>query len=228
MKKIGLITLLVYLFANLAYAQNEEDALRYSNVHLLGTARYMGLSGAYGAIGADFSTLSSNPAGIGLYRRSEFSITPLLHIAKTTSTYNNERHDDNKSNFGLGNLGFVLTFETKKKLDQNPIRNFQFGAGINRIKDFSNRINIKGINKVNSLLDTYLIYAGNMNPENLDVFDTRLAFDTYLLDTIIGASVPTYVNAYSYIGGFNGAIQRKTIETSGSIYEWALSGGDEL
>lgn len=64
-----------------------------------------------------------------------------------------------------------------------------------------------------------------MNPENLDVFDTRLAFDTYLLDTIIGASVPTYVNAYSYIGGFNGAIQRKTIETSGSIYEWALSGG---
>ncbi|MBP7838700.1 MAG: hypothetical protein KA023_07510 [Bacteroidales bacterium] len=225
MKKIGLITLLVYLFANLAYAQNEEDALRYSNVHLLGTARYMGLSGAYGAIGADFSTLSSNPAGIGLYRRSEFSITPLLHIAKTTSTYNNERHDDNKSNFGLGNLGFVLTFETKKKLDQNPIRNFQFGVGINRIKDFSNRINIKGINKVNSLLDTYLIYAGNMNPENLDVFDTRLAFDTYLLDTIIGASVPTYVNAYSYIGGFNGAIQRKTIETSGSIYEWALSGG---
>ncbi len=189
----------------------------------------MGLSGAYGAIGADFSTLSSNPAGIGLYRRSEFSITPpLLHIAKTTSTYNNERHDDNKSNFGLGNLGFILTFETKKKLDQNPIRNFQFGVGINRIKDFSNRINIKGINKVNSLLDTYLIYAGNMNPENLDVFDTRLAFDTYLLDTIIGASVPTYVNAYSYIGGFNGAIQRKTIETSGSIYEWALSGGDEL
>lgn len=82
MKKIGLITLLVYLFANLAYAQNEEDALRYSNVHLLGTARYMGLSGAYGAIGADFSTLSSNPAGIGLYRRSEFSITPLCTLQK--------------------------------------------------------------------------------------------------------------------------------------------------
>lgn len=228
MKKIVSLLLILYLLTGMVVAQNEEDVLRYSNTHLLGTARYMGLSGAYGAIGADFSSLSSNPAGIGLYRRSDFSITPVMHFGSTTSSYNGEMHDDSRSSFALGNAGFVLNFETKKNLSQSPVKSVQFGTGINRLKDFNNRIYIQGVNETNSLLDAYLVYAGNMNPEFLNSFDTRLAFETYLIDTIIGAPQPTYVNAYSYIGGFNGALQRKSVETRGSINEWVLSGGMNL
>ncbi|MBL0343571.1 MAG: hypothetical protein IPP71_23575 [Bacteroidetes bacterium] len=47
-------------------AQNEIDALRYSQSMFGSTARSLSMGGAFGALGADFSTLSTNPAGIGV------------------------------------------------------------------------------------------------------------------------------------------------------------------
>ena len=56
-----------------AYAQNEQDALRYSQNKLFGSARVQGAGGAFGALGADASAVAINPAGIALYRRNELS-----------------------------------------------------------------------------------------------------------------------------------------------------------
>ncbi len=53
-----------------ASAQNEEDILRYSVYQIGGNARAVALGGATGAMGADMSALSNNPAGLGLYRKS--------------------------------------------------------------------------------------------------------------------------------------------------------------
>lgn len=209
-------------------AQNEEDVLRYSNTQLIGSARYQGVAGAYGAIGADFSSLSANPAGIGLYKRSEFSITPLIYFGSSQSLYNGQSNDGNKNNFALGNAGLVMNFATAERLDSNPFKNFHIGFGVNRLKDFNNNIYIQGVNSDNSLLDAFLSYAGNKNPQTLNAFDTRLAFDTYLIDTVPGQSIPTYVNAYSYIGGFTSALQRKSVESYGSVNEWVLSGGTNV
>ena len=36
-----------------------------------GTARFMSMGGAFTALGGDISTLSQNPAGIGVFRTSE-------------------------------------------------------------------------------------------------------------------------------------------------------------
>ncbi|MCB0805347.1 MAG: hypothetical protein KDC05_06070, partial [Bacteroidales bacterium] len=87
MKKLNFITAIVVLLTLQLEAQNEVDALRYSTTSVVGTARYTAMGGAFGALGADFSTLSSNPAGIGLYKSSEFTITPSLYIGSTNSTY---------------------------------------------------------------------------------------------------------------------------------------------
>lgn len=40
-----------------------------------GTARYIGMGGALDALGADISTISSNPAGIGLFRHSSANVS---------------------------------------------------------------------------------------------------------------------------------------------------------
>ncbi len=225
MKKIILITGLLYLFAMGATAQNEEDVLRYSLYDITGTARYMGIGGAYGAIGADFSSLSSNPAGIGLYKKSEFSISPSIFIGNTEGKYLGNSLGDGKNNFALGNVGIVVAGSPVDRLDLNPVQNYQFGFGLNRLKDFNNRTILEGENQENSLLDTYLEYAGNKSPDALNAFDTWPAFDTYLIDTVPGASEFTYIDAYDYLGGFTSAIQRKTIETTGSMNEVVLSGG---
>ena len=151
-------------------AQNEMDALRYSQIFPSGSARFAGLAGAFGAIGADFSTLSFNPAGIGMYRTSELVFTPSLFVGKTDSEYNGVFRDDYKYNFNVGNIGFVYTFYSKSRFsdDEEGWKNAQFGFGVNRLNNFNNRIFIEGPNSQNSLLDEYLHNANGINYNNLD------------------------------------------------------------
>ena len=74
MKKYFLITILIALTTG-AWAQNEQDALRFSQTYIGGSARTLSMGGAFGALGGDFGALSINPAGIALYRQGEFSFT---------------------------------------------------------------------------------------------------------------------------------------------------------
>ncbi|MDD2632761.1 MAG: hypothetical protein PHH42_09870 [Bacteroidales bacterium] len=229
MRHSPFIILLVCLLTTTgAMAQNEEDVLRYSTPQIIGTARYVGMAGAYGAIGADFSSISTNPAGLGLYKKSEFTITPSINFSNTESAYQGTTMDDGRNRFALGNVGVVLTGAPANRLDRSQVLNYQAAFGLNRLKDFNSRTIIKGVNNESSLLDTYLDYAGSKNPESLNRFDTRPAFDTYLIDTLIGVSPFTYVNAYSYLGGFTSALQQKSIETKGSMNEVVLSGAVNL
>ena len=71
--------------ASHAFAQGASDALRYSRLQFGGPARTQGIAGANVALGADFGNLSSNPAGLGLYQRSEFHVAPGLWFGKDRS-----------------------------------------------------------------------------------------------------------------------------------------------
>jgi hypothetical protein len=147
MKKILIIT--AALAASLSLnAQNEVDALRYSQLIPGGTARFNSLAGAFGALGADFSTLSTNPAGLGVYKQSEFSFTPSLYLGKTTSTYQTKTGEDLKYNFNLGNTGLVMVMPAGKALRESGWRNIQFGVGLNRLNNYNNRMLIEGFNPI--------------------------------------------------------------------------------
>ncbi|HSH66758.1 MAG TPA: hypothetical protein VLB84_13425, partial [Bacteroidia bacterium] len=52
-----------------SYSQNDIDAMRYSQLTFGGTARFNSMAGSMGALGGDISTLSFNPAGIGIFRK---------------------------------------------------------------------------------------------------------------------------------------------------------------
>ncbi len=43
--------------------------------HFGGSARMMGIAGAQTALGGDLSSIHVNPAGIGVYRHSDFGMT---------------------------------------------------------------------------------------------------------------------------------------------------------
>ena len=69
MKKI----LTAFSFAMLgvaAMAQETYDNAQLATKDLNGTARYVGMGGAMEALGADITTMNTNPAGVGLFRRS--------------------------------------------------------------------------------------------------------------------------------------------------------------
>ena len=66
-------------------AQSAIDAYSLSQGDLRGTARFMSMAGAFGALGGDLSTLNQNPAGIGVYRSSEIGVTVDFDIQSVTT-----------------------------------------------------------------------------------------------------------------------------------------------
>ena len=128
-------------------AQTDIDALRYSQSSLAGTARFVGLGGAFGAVGADFSSLSENPAGIGLYRHSEFTFTPSVYAEQTSSTFLNQTGVDNKFNFNIGNLGLVFSKPLSNDNATDGWKSISFAVGYNRLNNFNTRTSYEGTNK---------------------------------------------------------------------------------
>jgi len=205
-------------------AQTTADALRYSRITFGGTARSMGMAGAFSALGADFSTLSTNPAGIGLYKRSEFTVSPSVFWAKTTSKYNGTFGEDSRSVFNLSNAGIVISNNLEISRHGTEWKNMQFAFGVNRLNDFNNQMVMNGENLDNSILTYYNELADGTNYQNIwdgaNAFDIGPAFDTYLLDTLPG-EVALYRNAMPA----GGVWQKKMINQWGSTNEFLFSIG---
>ncbi|HKR07391.1 MAG TPA: hypothetical protein VJY62_22345 [Bacteroidia bacterium] len=220
MKSIPLL-LTCYCLTGNVFAQNDVDAIRYSQTNVAATARSLSMGGAFGALGADFSALSTNPAGIALYRRSEFTFTPALENKVTLTNYLGKNSEDNKYNFNLGNLGFVWAFPKEKK--NSAWKGFAFGLGYNRLNSYHSRSVYEGINKDNSLLDLYVEEAQGNDPGSLYdnyPFSSGLAYEAYAIDVDANDTV----NYFSVIPN-GGELQRRTKETSGSTGEVVLSFG---
>ena len=202
------------------YSQTVDDALRYSQQFYEGSARSMSMGSSFGAVGADFSVASTNPAGMGLYRSSEFIITPEVSTSKVSSTYNNTYNEDSRGIFNLGNMGYVSTL----KLGNSGWKYFQFGAGMNRLNNYNSNISIKGENLQNSRLDVYKEMADGVDSLYLGdsygdyAFDLYPAWMLYLLD-----AVPGYSDLYYTPVPFAGTLQTQTIRTKGSTNEWLMS-----
>src|SRR6056297_1646319 len=99
-----IITIILITFGMAALSQNAVDALRYSDLKPSGTARYNSMSGAFSSLGGDFSTISQNPAGLGIYRKSTLTFSPSIVFTRTDSKYLNNKESDFNYNVAVGNL----------------------------------------------------------------------------------------------------------------------------
>jgi hypothetical protein len=201
-------------------AQNEIDALRYSQIRYGGTARFTAMSEAFGALGGDFSVLSTNPAGIAIFRRSEFTFTPSFFNQKTSSNFKGNQLDDYAYNVNFNNAGIVLSYyepETK-----NAWKGVMFGFGYNRTNNFWNRISMAGKNTSSSLLDVFVAdaVASGGDTNAMDPFGTQLSLNTFAIwkDTADG-------NFYHHLQTIYGEQQNKSVTTRGSMGETVFTLG---
>ncbi len=220
-KKNILFTLaFVVLFSSGALAQNEEDALRYSQLFDAGlTARSLSMGGAFGALGADMSEMSINPAGIAVYRRSVFSITPTYLYDNTHGTYLGKRMYDSDSHFSLGNIGLVYTYNTGQ---DNGWVNFNFGFSSQKRTDFYKNMTISAVNDHSSMLDYFADNADGKTLDMLDNYEEGLAYDTWLIDTVAGNpnQYETVLSQYGDLPNSTyGELQRRQVLTYGSNAE---------
>jgi hypothetical protein len=214
MKKI-LTFICAIAFTGIINAQNESDAINLSQYFTGGTARGLSLSGAYGALGGDLTSLSINPAGIGVYRSSEFVFTPSLTIANTESNYLNNRYTDTKTKFGMVNMGLVYTSNTNRDIGWVSA---SFGFAYNKLIDFNKNITMTGKNNQSSFLDEFIL---NENNDNASEYYEYLAYNTHA--TFFSNADNLYVNDFYYNG--YGEDQRRMINLKGSVGEYAFSFG---
>jgi len=182
----------LFLLSSFAKAQTTMDAERLGKTSAYGTARSMGMGGATSAVGADFSAATLNPAGLGLYRKSEFFLSPTLRIIGNQSALNDETNKASISNFGFSSLGLVITGNPNRGRNDEEdspgsglkFTSWTFAAGMNQIDQYTRRTNASGWNPYNSMTDYYAASAGNsgLDTTNQD-FYYNLWYN-YFIDTV--------------------------------------------
>ncbi len=217
MKKIGLSVILIAFGFGFLSAQTVEDALRFSNFDYGGTGRFVGVGGSMSALGADLSAVHINPAGLALFRKSEFSFSPGLLIntseSKLLDAGSSMLVEDERTVFNIQNAGFVFTSRPRRSPRWKQVN---FGVSINHLGNFNQVFTFEG-NSVGSISERWLEFADQgqfNNPEFIVADSASVVYD------LEGDGI--YETDYFFSNGAS-IDRRQEVISRGSINELALS-----
>lgn len=146
-----------------AQVQNNyvDNALLYTRQNPGGTARTLGLGGAGSTLGADFGSISSNPAGLGFYTKSEITFTPGLGYGRTSSSQvantaaqgtSFPEQAQTANSFHVANAGVVFTSDQLDDKNPRAWRGGSFALGFTRLADFNQVVGYQAITDDNHSL----------------------------------------------------------------------------
>ncbi len=210
--------------------------------NIYGTSRATAMGGAFTSLGADLSSMSINPAGLGMYQSSDWGITaaltmegmrtasPNMHPAALSSS-------GNKTSFGLNNLGIAynvfnssdtftsltLGFSYNRSANFNSRTSFDtFGEGSTIGEAFSHQINWM-LDDGLSMGDLDWDASPWTNHENiyLNEWAAVLGWQTFVVDDLGDGSVGYYTDAIPCDTHF-------TSVSKGGVYEYNFSGGANI
>lgn len=249
MKKTTIFTSLILACSLPVWGQGALDALPLMENHMKGTARYTALAGAFGALGGDISTIRQNPAGLGIYRSSEVTLTAGLNFYNNSTSSNTRTSTNNDFYFSGDNLGFVGTILFR----DNALRTLNFGFSYINVANFDNQYRADWTNIGSSLtqliasqtsksdfLPSQLSYpeaGSNYNPYEHCPWLSVLAYNGFIINPVNG-DTPKYEaiyqpnnhttgNAYLY-NRTKGSIDEYDINISGNVSDmlyWGITLG---
>ena len=144
MKKIYFAAAMAMLSALPTMAQDTYEGAKLMTSDLNGTARYVGMGGAMDALGADISTISTNPAGIGLFRHSNLSASMSVVSQQDAVKFG----EAGKTNVSFDQIGFVYSGQTGPQSFINFGFNYHKSRNFNQILSAANSLNGASLNKV--------------------------------------------------------------------------------
>ncbi len=217
MKKI--IFALSMLAAVPVAAQETYENANIATDDLNGTARYVGMGGAMEALGADISTISSNPAGIGLFRHSTIMATAGMVSQQDAQDFDWSK----KTSMSFDQMGFVYAHQTGQNSFMNFGFNYHKSRNFNHILSAANTLNgasqnklsyVKGAEGVFGLEDDGGVWIGDGNGFNqLDY----LYYNVLLPDPKDGNFYYNDGKGYNMIRGQKGYIGEYDFNFSGNI-----------
>jgi hypothetical protein len=208
MKRLLIIILAIITLQS--FAQIADDALILSRWHHQGSARVMGMGGAFTALGGDLSSATTNPGGLGLYRGSDFSFSVAGNLNKTTGTYLGTNSPTHHYKMNMPTLGVALSSPNYKNIESGDGPNsWTFAIGYNQIHTFNRAYGIEGTEANSSYLD-----AGLPDPY------------AYYMDIFVDNEVIFSDNnewTHDYVQDGYGTFQKGYITENGGIGEYYLS-----
>lgn len=209
------------------------NANKFSQAQFGATARMNAIAGAQTALGGDISSVTKNPAGLGVYRSSDFSVSGGMLFNSSKSKYTSPTSTsitkNNKDNYNIPSIGVVLAAS-----DDSPGSDWK-SAGLaitfNRVANYNQRFSYEGQNGTNSLRD-YLVDQYESNSLD-DVSFTNdkaddllsMAYGTYLLNKNDATGAENDgVPFWTFSQGVP-IIQEEEIEISGAKNQWDIGYG---
>lgn len=204
-----------------------ESALIFSRTIPGGSARMQAIGGAQVSLGGDYSSASSNPAGLGMYNRNEFAITPAFNMAGSSADYLGGKTSADQSNLYLP--GIAMSFhndfgQTKGLLGGT------FTVSFNRLNDFNRNIQYAGVNPNNSITNYFIEQANGATADqfssggNMFNTPTELAWDNYVIGDMTVLDPNGDPKQY-FTDAKGNPSQAETIKTNGAQNQWSLSYG---
>ena len=191
----------------MAYAQDIQDARRYSFNDYQGTARSIAMGNAFTALGGDLGSIGINPAGSAVNSYSQFTITPSLSIAGIETTFDpapglygeNQAFKTNttKTKMMMPNIGFVVNW---KPNDISGIKTVSFGLVGNMVANYNGKIDGRGVNAETSLLGEKADYFSREGYSRWSFFRPssgsadRDAFNNYAWEDVLAAHTTMIAN----------------------------------
>ncbi|GAA4112096.1 outer membrane protein transport protein [Aquimarina addita] len=163
-------------------AQDLTDALRYSQQDILGTARYRGMSGAFGALGGDISALHINPAGSAVFANSSGSLTLSNASIDNEASYFNDLTTTSSSNFNLNQLGTVFVYDSYN--EASLLNKISFGVTYDQTTD--NVDSFTAFGRSTNSIDSYFLSEAQGVP--LDLITRRSGESNSSLYNFLGNS----------------------------------------
>mgnify|MGYP003295771804 CR=1 FL=1 len=175
MKKIILMVTAV-MAVTFSQAQDITDAVRYSSEELSGTARYRAMSGAFGALGGDLSSITINPAGSAVFTTSYSTLTLNYNRRDSDASYFNNLNSNRNSGFDLDQAGAVLLFNSTNP--ENRFNKFTLGFNYSQTSNFDDNFLARG--RSNNSIDSYFLgYAEGIPLELLETVENESVNDLY-------------------------------------------------
>jgi hypothetical protein len=147
-----------------SYAQSlgyQDLGLLFSQDDGNGSARFTSMSGAFGALGGDISSININPAGLAVFKNSVFSGTFNSRNSETISNYYENSLTTKNQFFNLSHAGAVLVFDSAYNSDWTK---FAIGFNYRITKDFADNFLAQG----NSTIPTFRDFPLDNNDPTIE------------------------------------------------------------
>lgn len=176
MKKYIPHVLMLFLYPLGTHAQSMDDLLRYTRTELKGTARYVSMSGAFNALGGDFSAIKDNPAAAAVFLNSEIGLTLKTVENKLDAKYFGSSNSVDSRSSDIDQFGLILVLSDTEASDFVKLT---FAYNYQDENTFNSKFNAGGTNPNRGLDDYFLAFANGIPYRDIKTYDDEDLSQSY-------------------------------------------------